>query len=99
MMIFPRCEARTSIVIVWQYMVAISAECPLFAPKQTLVRVIGLPVALRNCCEQQPVPKLRILLCALALAGANIPAVAAECAGNPDVLGTSRIVTLSFDQL
>jgi len=43
--------------------------------------------------------KLRIFLCALALAGANIPAVAAECASNPDALGTSRVVALSFDQL
>src|SRR4029453_18670934 len=44
-------------------------------------------------------PKLRVFLCVLALAGANIPAVAAECPGNPDALGTSRVVTLSFDQL
>jgi peptidoglycan/xylan/chitin deacetylase (PgdA/CDA1 family) len=43
--------------------------------------------------------ELKIFLCALALAGANIPAVAAECANNPDALGTSRIVALSFDQL
>jgi hypothetical protein len=27
-----------------RYMVAMSAECLLFAPKQTLVRVIGMPV-------------------------------------------------------
>jgi peptidoglycan/xylan/chitin deacetylase (PgdA/CDA1 family) len=45
------------------------------------------------------VPKLGVFLCALALAGANIPAVAAECPRNPDALGTSRVVTLSFDQL
>jgi hypothetical protein len=44
-------------------------------------------------------PNLRVFLCVLALAGANIPAVAAECPGNPDALGTSRVVTLSFDQL
>ena len=44
-------------------------------------------------------PKLKVFLCVLALDGAAIPAVAAECPGNPDALGTSRVVTLSFDQL
>ena len=43
-------------------------------------------------------PKLKVFLCVLALAGANIPAVAAECPGNADALGTSRALTLSFNQ-
>jgi peptidoglycan/xylan/chitin deacetylase (PgdA/CDA1 family) len=50
-------------------------------------------------CEQQLVPKLNVFLCVLALSGANIiPAVAAECRGNADALGTSRVLTLSFNQ-
>jgi len=40
----------------------------------------------------------RVLLCALVLAGATLPAVAAECPSNPNALGTSRVLTLSFDQ-
>jgi len=43
-------------------------------------------------------PKPSVFLCTLALVGANIPAVAAECRGNADVLGTSRIITLGFNQ-
>ena len=43
-------------------------------------------------------PKPIVFLCTLALVGANIPAVAAECRGNADAVGTSRIITLSFNQ-
>jgi peptidoglycan/xylan/chitin deacetylase (PgdA/CDA1 family) len=30
--------------------------------------------------------------------GASVPAVAAECPGNPDALGTSRVLTISFNE-
>jgi peptidoglycan/xylan/chitin deacetylase (PgdA/CDA1 family) len=52
-----------------------------------------------NVCGQQPVSKRTVFLSVLALAGANAPAVAAQCPSNADALGTSRILTLSFDQL
>src|SRR5262245_35245945 len=35
----------------------------------------------------------------MVLAAASVPAVAEECPGNPAALGTSRVLTLSFDQV
>jgi peptidoglycan/xylan/chitin deacetylase (PgdA/CDA1 family) len=39
------------------------------------------------------------LLCVIVFAVASLPAIAAECPGNPDALGTSRVLTLGFDQI
>ena len=36
-----------------------------------------------------------VVLCAIALVGVSGPVFAAACPGNPDALGTSRVVTIS----
>ncbi|MGA8885629.1 MAG: hypothetical protein WB489_03075, partial [Pseudolabrys sp.] len=40
-----------------------------------------------------------VVLCAIALVGVSDPVFAAACPGNPDALGTSRVVTISPKEL
>ena len=42
--------------------------------------------------------KLTAALCLLTVFGANVPAFATECPGNPDALGTSRVLAISPDK-
>ncbi len=42
--------------------------------------------------------KLKAALCFLAVVGASIPAFGAECPGNPEALGTSRVLAISSDE-
>ena len=44
------------------------------------------------------VHKLKAVLCFLAVAGASVPAFAMQCPGNPDALGTSRVLAVSPDE-
>jgi hypothetical protein len=37
----------------------------------------------------------KVFLCVLMFASASVPAFAAECPGNPDALGTSRVLAIS----
>jgi len=40
----------------------------------------------------------KVFICVLMVAGASFPAFATECTGNPDALGTSRVLAISPDK-
>ncbi|MGB8577200.1 MAG: polysaccharide deacetylase family protein [Pseudolabrys sp.] len=42
--------------------------------------------------------KLRVYICVLMFAGVSVPAFAMQCPGNPDALGTSRVLTIGPDK-
>lgn len=44
------------------------------------------------------VHKLKAVLCFLAVVGASVPAFAMQCPGNPDALGTSRVLAVNPDE-
>ena len=44
------------------------------------------------------VRKLRVYICVLMFAGVSVPAFAMQCPGNPDALGTSRVLTIGPDK-
>ena len=44
------------------------------------------------------VHKLKAVFCFLAAVGASVPAFATQCPGNPDALGTSRVLAISPDE-
>lgn len=44
------------------------------------------------------VHKLKAVLCFLAVVSPSVPAFASECPGNPDALGTSRVLTIGPDE-
>ena len=44
------------------------------------------------------VHKLKAVLCFLAVVGASVPAFAMQCPGNPEALGTSRVLAVSPDE-
>jgi peptidoglycan-N-acetylglucosamine deacetylase len=45
------------------------------------------------------VRKLIVFICVLMFAGASVPAFAVQCPGNPDALGTSRVLAIGPDQI
>ena len=44
------------------------------------------------------VRKLRVFICVLLFTGASVPVFAMQCPGNPDALGTSRVLAVSLNE-